>query len=163
MNSKKLVLAIMLISIAINGHAQENIEIGPLEWRTTFVVNQLQAKDTTFIIGLRELLLQDYEDYLDKTTMHKIFDMSIDKIDSTNYKLNIVYDNKPLRDSFCGYYMDDDIFFFVSGNRDLFIPLHRKKNYSYTVFIATFDPPCWEIEYNIKKKSFKIIKHIALW
>jgi hypothetical protein len=163
MNFKKLVIAIILIPIAINGYTQENVEIGPLEWKTTFVINQLQVKDTTFIIGLKELLFQDYKDYFDKTTMHKSFDMSIDKIDSINYRLNITYDKKPLRDHFCGYYMDDDIFILISGNRDLFIPLRRKKKYSYIVLIAPFDPPCWEIEYNIRNGSFKCIRHIARW
>ncbi|MDR0893688.1 MAG: hypothetical protein LBN06_00045 [Prevotellaceae bacterium] len=151
------------MSISICGHAQEDLDQDILIRKIAFIANELQPKDSTFIIKLKTLLFEDYEIYHDKATMHKTFSMRIDKIDSIKYRLYVMYDKEPAWDKINGYYKDGDIFIFIGGNRDLFISLYRKRKYSYTILIATFDPPYWVIEYNIKNSSLTTVEHIALW
>ena len=167
-SNRKILLLISTLFIFCFCHAQSDSttiekenEIKSIEYKKIeFTLVSLQPKDSIFFKNLNNIIICDLDTmYKNCSTIQwKMIEIDIKHDNASIYIIHAEESDRPVEE--CdGFIKFNEYTYFINGDIDrLFTPTKKKKKFSYVNIIYTYDPPIWELKYNILNKKLEVIK-----
>ena len=140
---------------------EENTEVNPFEpKKIDFTLTLLELTDSLFFENLNNVIISDLDKMynLCPTNQWKMVYIDIKYMNDSTYIIYAEESDKPIEE--CdGFIKYNGYTYFIEGDiKAFFIPTKKKKKFSYLKYIYVYDPPIWELKYNIRNKKTELIK-----
>lgn len=127
----------------------------------SFLLPQLQSKDTLLMHNLEDILLKEGRMRLERSVFKdwNVFNIVMEQKDSVQFCIYVELSEYPMAKGY-GYIERNDYLYVLKGDTGkLFIPLiKKKKRFSYTQTFEIIDPPFWILEYNIQSHCLRLVE-----